>query len=123
MSSLLSAASMCVRVLPAALCDHAIRIVRAPRAALVEVHGLRFLQHRSHDTPGLLDTVLTREQPGIAVDRVAQQAFVGLGALAEHGFVRHGQSERLAYHLVSRLLCLHPEGDPVVLPEAEAELV
>ena len=53
------------------------------------------LQHGVDDAPGGLDRVLAREQPRVARERVAEQALVGLRALA-----------------AERLLVGHVEVDP-----------
>jgi len=45
------------------------------------VDGARFVEQRLHHAPGLLDRALAGEELVLAVERVAEQALVGLGVL------------------------------------------
>src|SRR5690348_5286234 len=89
--------------------EQAVRFLGPPGAPGVRVHGHGIAEHRVHDLPRRLDSVLPGEQPALVVERGADQPVVG--ALIAARLLRERQFFGLWLPAGPRLLAREREGD------------
>src|SRR4051812_24369051 len=93
----------------------------APVARLVRLQWRGVADDRLDDSPLLFDRVLAREERGIAVHGVAEQAFVRVLFVA--GDLARQKLHLAADHALARHLRAHALGDRYVGPEPETHVV
>ncbi len=99
-----------------------VRARGTPGPRLVDLNRGSGIEQRLHDAPGLLDAVLAGEMAGIAVQRIAEEAFVGFGCLAELLGEHQGQVHR-PRRLCSRSLGLNHQIGTGAGIDAQDELI
>ncbi len=92
--------------------DEFVGLGRPPGALLVGVDSDDVIENRVHDPPGRLDGILSREQLGVALDRVAEEPLVGRHLVHVSGLDH--QLDRLADHLLARHLRQGAQGDDLM---------
>src|ERR1051326_1740574 len=91
-------------------------LMRPPRAGGIFLYRRRIVEDRLHHPPRGLDTVLAREQHGVALPRVDEKTLVGIEVFGRR-MVHEFELRRFAHHLLARPLDARAERDEDVRAE------